>query len=370
MVLLACAAPLHQAMADPVCTAGSDADKRVREASEAALKAVSGMEVRDETYVKALEQAFDSSMRACGETNPEAYRPLSGPILSRDPEYIDSLVEFYKQYAAPPAQAAADGGRVIGGREAADSTDVVAILADADSEARRRLSLCSGVLIKLDRVLTAAHCICPIRDLPIEVRTGTRVFHGGGYDSRGVTGIQFYGGAAVCPAKSFATFEERYSGAYRLAVQEKIQGKDFAVLQLDEAVPASARSILDAAEFDAAAGARPKLRPSVAGYGFDRPGAGAGFRRWGRIAVADWRCNKVFGDCARGRDLVAASLRISETATCNHDSGGPLYVFVNEKAKLAGITSRNVTQKCGEGAIYGIVSNAEVLKWLSDIGAR
>jgi endonuclease G len=219
---------------------------------------------------------------------------------------------------ARPAIAAAL--RIVGG-EATDEFPACCCVGDAD-----RWS-CSGVLIRDDVVLTAAHC--------------------GPYLSRvlvGATSIEEPGEGEVIPVRRVMAHE---------AFDRRTGRHDLSLLRLERAARVAPVPVVDAEDLASATDL------VLVGFGYDDPSRLTGFGTKRKVTVsvrkgctaADQDALGFFADA----EIVAGRKELGRD-TCKGDSGGPAFVDVGGRNyRVAGITSRPTRDriaKCGDGGIY------------------
>ncbi len=182
---------------------------------------------------------------------------------------------------------------------------------------------CTGALIAPNAVLTAAHC------------------------AGGVVGQRILVGADVSDTANVKLYNVIESVSY--PVHNKPDDNDLAILILKESVqgvvpaqPADDKMITAAHSV------------LVVGFGSTDPEGkmGRGKKRMVEVPIRSYSCEGVdrvkFG-CFEGLELVAIGV---DRDSCEGDSGGPAYVEYKGRYYLAGVTSRGVGSKCGDGGIY------------------
>lgn len=241
---------------------------------------------------------------------------------------------------------AQDGGassKVVGGTvvRAGDFPDIVGVSA-ADGEVA-----CTGVLIKPDLVLTAAHCA--LQGISERIHIGNR---------RG----QWDATYKVARSRHALQSPDLPAGCWSLQC-----GRDLAVLLLEGPV----RDVTPRAYADERVVDRAKFY-HVVGFGRTDPEATirSETKREANVAAVSNGCEgrvggrpdrDVYG-CEAGQEVVAGQVR--DTAdTCKGDSGGPLLMSADGRTppatsaryRLAGITSRPTSlarRICGDGGVY------------------
>ena len=185
---------------------------------------------------------------------------------------------------------------------------------------------CTGVVVGLGWVLTAAHCL-----------PATRVGWGHATDRLATTGAVT--GARRAPGGLDAVLLKVSGGAW--------------------GATASLAAVTDGT-----------TELHAVGFGSPRSESGSAAKELVRLRLATTSgCDPLERDvlgCAPGRELVAASPAHKDT--CNGDSGGPLYQGGGEARSVVGLVSRPIRgarAACGEGGIY--LRTDVLLPWISSI---
>jgi hypothetical protein len=209
--------------------------------------------------------------------------------------------------------------------------------------------ICSGVLVRDDLVLTAAHCFCG--GVAQEVRFGVNILF-----PTATVAVDLSASDSLRPCDS---------------LKGNLGSGDIALLKLRQAVEdvqpgrvSTLKAVRDAA--------------SIRAVGFGRtPGGGAGVKFQVNVIIASYQCDGVtplgLSDqhvyrCKPSHELVAAGLNRD---TCAGDSGGPAFVLgPDNKLYVAAVTSRAVDEsgKCGPGGIYVLTATDEIRSWLASKG--
>lgn len=251
---------------------------------------------------------------------------------------------------------------IVRGSPAYDEVSVVWIA--TQSSAGNQTYLCSGTLIGANRVLTAAHCVCP----------GCSMFVGMGPLVNAAPTDRIVAkvlGVSLHPAYL-------QSGA---AMQP---GSDLAVLTIESYSSCPQyKQPLPIFPISAAA-ANATGRFSIVGYGLTELGPNsAGEKRKADVVASSVTCTQPWSrrdGCVAFREFVLeGSVTLLDKTlgadTCNGDSGGPALIVDNTGHKfLAGTTSRALIPKggfnnegCGFGGIYEYAGIPTVLQWLSTV---
>lgn len=210
-----------------------------------------------------------------------------------------------------------DQERIIGGVEVppGEFLDCVAI-GTADQWC------CTGTLIAVDRVVTAAHCVA------------------------GTCGERVYIGSDVADPSGGVTIAVR-----RAVVHPEYRPPrpdyDIAILLLDRPAGVPPRRIAAPELVDAASSVR------VVGFGNTDVMSRGGYGRKRLVDVPIAGSPLVYG--ADPATEFAAGAPLLDRDSCQGDSGGPAYVYVRGEWLLAGATSRAVpgsTRPCGDGGVY------------------
>lgn len=248
---------------------------------------------------------------------------------------------------------------VVKGSRAADETSAVWIESNLGNS--QSTYLCSGALIGSNRILTAAHCVCP----------NCRMTVGFGPDLKS-------------PSDKIRVNVVNISlhPRYQKTGPSMQQGFDLAVLFIDDyaSCPAYKRAVPIYA-IDAAVAAK-EVR--IVGYGqTELPGV-FGEKKKAEVFMGSVTCTQSWArraGCVSFREFVLKSFAFSilggelGSDTCKGDSGGPAYVVGEGNTRyLLGVTSRALIPKggfqnegCGFGGIYEYVGIPEVADWLRNV---
>lgn len=218
---------------------------------------------------------------------------------------------------------------------------------------------CTGVVIGLNRVLTAAHCVRP------RMRIG-------------------YGGIArdSLAEEAIVRAEVLEALPHPLYGTDQWHGHDLAVLRIEDHTPpefmrrAQQVAIMRARTFVM----KPKSQLEVVGYGLTDPNNenSWGERLQAAVNVASAACIEEWAAaaCSAFREFVLSNVigprpGSAHRDTCNGDSGGPAFVSGPPPRVLVGITSRGFPapgeESCGLGGIYGMPGTEPNLLWLKSL---
>lgn len=222
------------------------------------------------------------------------------------------------------------GKRIVGGVPTSDYRECVAV-------GGRDHYCCSGTLITPRAVLTAGHCVAG--------GCRTRIFIGDDITQEG---------------REIAVREAISHPEYVPGNADRMYD-DIAILRLKERVT-DVKPVLICSMADIAAATTVRL----VGYGNNdfKGETGYGIRRMIDVGVASQ--DPAFG--ARFDTEFVAGAPYLDKDTCTGDSGGPAYIWVDKRWKLAGATSRptrNYGQPCGDGGVYTAVP--AYLDWIKEI---
>lgn len=237
-----------------------------------------------------------------------------------------------------------------------DFYPVVALIYSATIDPLRK-PRCTGVLIDSDIVLTAAHCACgSLKPNNIYI----------GWDEPNRIGAGYYPVELSRVSAAGACRNGSTSGRLK-------PFRDFALLPLSrKVVETQPVPIADDLTIDKASSYR------IVGFGATDPqGKNQPGRKYqGQVDALSNDCIPSGGSnpelkyrCHPKEEIVAGSA--NGTDACKGDSGGPLLVASDGtagpptlgKLKVAGIVSRGVTKRCGDGAIYERL-DASAREWI------
>lgn len=233
-------------------------------------------------------------------------------------------------------------------------------------------SLCTGVLIDSDAVLTAGHCACGT-DYTFGIPVG-----------RSGPSVKTYG------AKGYP---QLYPGFSCQASLNNQQARDLSLMHFNDKVPDRAPRIAHLLDVQQGTITR-KL--AVIGFGRDENGRLPSLPNIAQVPVFSFFCSSGMAarsPCKPFREFALSVAGLgSATAkvdTCEGDSGGPVFAFrrilasddpdnappagqpERQENVLVGITSRAMQGvdnipglNCGGGGIYTAVGNSDVINWL------
>ncbi|QND65677.1 S1 family peptidase [Mesorhizobium loti] len=232
----------------------------------------------------------------------------------------------------------------------------------------RGASLCTGVLIDSDAVLTAGHCACGT-DYTFAIPTGQ-------------------GDIVTKTAKGYP---QLYPGFSCEAQLDKQQARDLSLMHFNWVFDGRAPRIAHLLDVQQSTVTR-KL--AVIGFGKDENGRLPSLPNIAQVPVFSFFCSSGMAarsPCKPFREFALSVAGLDSGATkvdtCEGDSGGPVFAF-RRKLKsddpsaaptakgaqenvLVGITSRAMQGvnnipglNCGGGGIYTAVGNSDVLNWL------
>ncbi len=272
--------------------------------------------------------------------------------------------------------------RVIGGSPIPDAVDVVALVG---SVGNNYTEVCSGAMISRTRILTAAHCVC--NGAAQSVRAGQQIFGIEGYTSYFVSKTYLYGQTPAQSNAQRAQSDYCPKGNSSTSIEQAVAGRDLAIVETVGSISnGKPREVVGPAAFLRWQSGQYKYFVRAVGYGFSRIDANGnpasiGNRLFADVAVASYDCTDLGAvnfTCRAGNELVAAGRPLHQVAgpvpdTCGGDSGGPIYIQVDDKGrsvfKTIGITSRGTNIGCGAGGIYALTATAEASAWLTGMGA-
>lgn len=263
---------------------------------------------------------FQAAMNAADRVRHEVLRDVqTGQPQTRSRSAVSGFPPD-SIYADPTYQANADrireqNTRILGGVPTEDFPDCVAIGEDGSW-------CCTGTIIAPTVVMTAAHCIIG-QCRPLSVFIGP--------DLAMAELARIVGVARAIPHPAY--------------VQDG--PNDIGVLILEEAVDVPPREIGDVSTADTL----PSVR--LAGYGYVDVYASVrtSERRMVDVPLAS-------NDPKLGADPateIVAGAPFLDRDSCNGDSGGPAYAWIDRRWQLVGVTSRATATRlrpCGDGGIY------------------
>lgn len=283
-------------------------------------------------------------MGTCGCGNRTAGAPDARAAvrrLSRDVQAIADVLARYVEEAALDDRAervaravahAARLARIVGGQRVPTGAFPECALVGDDDE-----FFCSGTLIHTRAVLSAAHCVAGgPRPTRVRLACDTDVAVGTEEEVRVVK-------ARVHP-------RYRPDGAH-----------DLSLLVLERPARTTPARRVSTKELVAATSVH------LVGFGYDDPEASLGFgtKRQVNVPIGAMRRKPAETLAALADRLefdpateFVAGRKALGRDSCNGDSGGPAYVKVGARWKLAGVTSRataDAVRPCGDGGVYGRV---------------
>ncbi len=268
----------------------------------------------------------------------------AGSLVQQDPRYQENA----RLLLGLTTGGSQSEDRIWGGLPTMGYRKVVAIKTADDR-------LCTGVIISPNTVLTAAHCVCPGVSAVDEAN--------GDLDHLAARHLL----AANQPSKP--TMRDCHAPASTPADIGLIRINDsFAP---DDPVVFAATLAINGAPFIRAVG-----------FGLNENGV-AGIKEYVDIPVASSNCGGVVSSqpdssrygCTPTFELVAGQSHLNRD-TCHGDSGGPVFLHVDDgagsyKEYLAGITSRGIQRpgfrECGDGGVYTRVDR-EILQYIKEQG--
>lgn len=250
-----------------------------------------------------------------------AERQTGGPERARGPELRAMLTHF---------------ARIVGGQMTDEFDECACIGGDG--------WFCSGVLVHERVVLTAAHCAPAI----------TKVYLGG-------RSINLIGVRGEVVAVERVLVHPDYD-------PDRVPSHDLAVLVLESAAATPPVEVATREEVDS------EDNLTLVGFGYEHPTQPVGFGTKRTVDVPltnlqglepaevselEWRHGY-----AASHEVHAGRKELGKDS-CNGDSGGPAYVTVGGRYKVAGVTSRAAFSSvlpCGDGGIYTRI--APYLAWI------
>jgi hypothetical protein len=179
----------------------------------------------------------------------------------------------------------------------------------------------------------------------------------------------FYGSKAV--TKKSIKLDSKRIFMSGVSCSQPFDGRDLVLVHAEQPIPGGS-PVGDYAYRSNHSKAAKAIR--VVGYGAVESGGNAGLRRYAEVPILSRSCEdeingqsaaSVFNHCVPRREFVAADLRIGRD-TCNGDSGGPAFTALppaGPNKGLIGITSRGISDECGKGGVYTLISEP-VIEWI------
>ncbi|GAA6213248.1 hypothetical protein NBRC116602_29890 [Hyphomicrobiales bacterium 4NK60-0047b] len=236
--------------------------------------------------------------------------------------------------------------------------------------------LCTGVIIKPGKILTAGHCSCGIK-------SSYKVFLSPSIKLKSQKGNpSFFFGAPIKHPKYNCNKIDTAQPGIDIGLI-KFNLKDFPenALKTLKTLPKVLR-LLTAQKISL-------NQMTIVGYGLTNIGrdgtivaGGEGVRRKAKVPVLSWFCTERWANsrgCSAFTEFMLSDFGTNGTVTnpnnrdtCAGDSGGPVFVKLKKDYYLVGITSRamylreqNSHIKCGGGGIYEVVGRNSILEWLN-----
>lgn len=304
------------------------------------------------TEVRAVDGEA-TGLAPCG-CQDAAERGVEVVELRKQVQVMQALLEgLLEQVTATGGQRAADFGglrhkfeRVVGGQRTELGAYQDCVCIGADSEQGRTQWFCSGVLVRKNVVLTAAHCADQIDCV-------------------------FVGGRSILLLEQGQVLRVKAVYAHPDYNRDQIPAHDIAVLVLEEDADVEPVPLATRVEVDK------EDNTQVVGFGHNDLAGSTGFgtKRSVDVPVAPLAdlSDVHIGTIERTHGFDSqyeylAGQRDLDRDTCSGDSGGPSYMMVGGVPKLAGLTSRSSRfhdDACGDGGIYTRIT--PYLAWLAEV---